>query len=106
MASGLFGKADLKAATGVILYTVGSGLIAFTRLRLCNRGKSDATVKIAVFCGNTPTDADWVEYGAIVPAKGGVCLPESIPVSAGESIYVESDSDLVTVRADGLEQTA
>jgi hypothetical protein len=106
MASGRLGTANLTAAIGAKLYTVGAGNIATVNLLFCNRGTTDATVSAGICTGNTPTEAEWIEHGMIVPAKGGAAIDTALVLSAGESIYVISNTSNVSVRAHGIEETA
>lgn len=71
MASGRLGAADLAANNYTTVYTTPAGKVASATLSLCNRTASTVFVRVALAAAaGTPTDAEYIEYGAAIPANG------------------------------------
>lgn len=102
MASGRFGKANLLANADTDLYTCPPGMVATATISLCNRGATDAKVRIAVRQGAL-TDADYIEYETTVPPNG-ILERNQVTVGAGEIITVRSNAASVSARAHGFEE--
>ncbi len=103
MPSGKLGTADLAANADTLLYTVPDGKVTTASVRLCNRGTGDARIRIAVGAGEDPSHADYIEYDAKVPANG-ILEDTGIAMSAGEKLWVRSDTATVSARAHGFEE--
>lgn len=96
MATGILGTpADLTATTNTSLYTVPAATFTIASVSLCNRSASSVTVRLALAASGTPTNAEWIEYGATIPAysvleRTGLALDTGKQVvayaSAGSSI--------------------
>lgn len=96
MATGILGTpADLTATTNTTLYTVPAGTFTIASVSLCNRTASSVTVRLALATTATPGNAEWIEYGATIPAysvleRTGLALDTGKQVvvyaSAGSSI--------------------
>lgn len=102
MASGRFGKANLAANADTDLYTCPPGMVATATISLCNRGTTDAKVRIAVRSGAL-TDADYIEYETAVPPNG-ILERNQVAMSAGEILTVRSNAASVSARAHGFEE--
>ena len=69
MATGILGTpADLTATTNTTLYTVPATTFTIASVSLCNRSASSVTVRLALAASASPTNAEWIEYGATIPA--------------------------------------
>lgn len=70
MATGKLGAADLSAAVNTTVYTVPLSTFSVVTVSVCNRGATNATVRIAVSATTTPSASDWLEFDATVLPKG------------------------------------
>ena len=67
-------------------------------IRLCNRNITDANVRIAIGVGGAAAAKDWISYDVPLRANGSV-EELGIALSAGEKIWVQSDLNNVSARA-------
>jgi hypothetical protein len=104
MASEKLGAQTLTAATYTTVYTVPSGKVSSININVVNRGAVPARVDVALATSGTPTDADYIEFGATIPANGGILERSALAVSAGERVVVRSTTDDCTVRVHGFEE--
>jgi hypothetical protein len=102
MASGKLGNADLAAATNTTVYTVPALKTATINASFVNRTSGAVTVRMAVSALATPTDAEYVEYGASIPANG-VLERSGIVCGAGELVVCYASSAGISVRIFGFE---
>jgi hypothetical protein len=70
MPSGRLGVADISATTNTTIYTVPASVFAVVNVNICNRNATAVTVRIAVAATSAPTNAEWIEFGAVIPANG------------------------------------
>jgi hypothetical protein len=103
MASGKLGNADLAATTNTTLYTVPTGKVATVNASFVNRTGVSVTVQMAISATGTPTNAEWVEYGAVIPANG-VLERSGIVCGAGELVVCYASATGVSVRIFGFEE--
>lgn len=95
----LLGSYDLSA--GVAQLVGGAALTASTQLnvRFCNRNADNVAVQLAIGTGSSPANADYLDYNTSVyralEDTGIVC-------SAGEKIWVQSDTANTSVRVFGF----
>lgn len=123
MASGTLGTVMTTASSYVGAYTATTGIsYATISINLVNTDATNqATIRVAIVSGTDATAASastltsdgtgaykkyHIEYGAVVAANGGVLERTCIPVSAGDKVFVWSDTAAVAVRVFGLEQAA
>ncbi len=105
MSNGVLGKSMTVANTVVTLYTVPVTVdFATVSINLVNQDVVDATVKIAIGTSATPGIVDYIDFNAVLPANGGGLERTCFVVSAGENIFVESNTNNVSVRVYGLEK--
>jgi len=105
MASGKLGSVDLTANTYATVYTVPAGTVSTLNVAIVNRGSTEVSVRVALTTETTtPTDADFIEYDAVVPATGGVLERTALVAGAGEKVMVRSTSGDVSVRVHGFEE--
>lgn len=106
MATGRLGKNALAATTNTTVYTVPA-TVAYAEVSVyaLNTSASNATFRLAVSTAATPATADYLEYGAEIPANGGVLERTNIVCSPGELIVAYSSVANVVVRVSGIEYT-
>ena len=105
MANGKLGSAALAADTNTVIYTVPAGLNTTFNIVAVNRGTLDARVRIAITTeALNPTDADFIEFDALVPADGGVLERVALIAGSGERVIARSSTAFLTVRVHGLEE--
>lgn len=106
MANGLLGKGVTAVNVELVPYVVPSELkFATISLHLLNTGSSEADVKVYLTTNaGSPSVGDAIEYGAKLPANGGLLERGCLIVSPGERVVVRSDKAGVVVRVSGLEQ--
>ncbi|DAB30678.1 MAG TPA: hypothetical protein CFH84_02690 [Sulfurimonas sp. UBA12504] len=103
MASGKLGNASLEAITNTTVYTVPAGKVATINAGFVNRTSSPITVRMAIAVLATPTDAEYVEYGASIPANG-VLERSGIVCGQNEKIVCYASVTGVSVRIFGFEE--
>lgn len=102
MASGLFGSADLVAATDTLLFTATVGKVTTLNIRFANRNASNVKIRLAIGAGASPALKDYMSYD-LTMIGGGIVEDTGIVLSAGEKVWVRSDTANVSVRAHGWE---
>ena len=103
MASGKLGSAALAANTDTTVYTVPASTVATINIAIVNRGSVAATVNVAIAPTGTPVDADYIEFGAVIPANG-ILERTAIVAGAGERVVVRSSTANCSVRVHGFEE--
>lgn len=103
MASGKLGVAAPAANTHTTVYTVPAATVATVNIALINRGTADAVVDVALAATATPSNAEFIEYGVKIPAKG-VLERTAIVAGAGERVVVRSSTADCSVRVHGFEE--
>jgi len=106
MASGVLGQSALSATTNTTVYTVPSSTLAVVNINVVNRSTSaTADVRIALASDATPQVQEWIEFDAIVPARG-VLERAGIAMNAGKRVVVHASTANCSVSVYGLEQSA
>lgn len=103
MTTGTMGQAAPAATTNTTVYTVPAGKVATFNINIVNRGTSTASVRVAIAANGTPTSAEYLEYGAAIPA-GGVLERTGLRASAGKNIVVYANSADTSVNVYGYEE--
>lgn len=96
VSGGFLGSADLVAATSSLLFTASVDMTV--NIRLCNRNITDANVRVALGTGGSAVAKDWISYDVPLRANGFV-EELGIAVAAGEKLWVQSDLNNVSARA-------
>lgn len=106
MANGLLGTALSSANNNVVAYTVPTTGFQFATLSftLVNTSSTPAKVKIAIATSSNPTLDQYIEYGAVLAANGGVLERTCIMCSPGEKVILNADNSDVAMRVFGMEQ--
>jgi len=106
MASGILGQSALSATTLTTVYTVPASTLAVVNINVVNRSTSvTADVRIALATtAATPTDAEYIEYNATIPARG-VLERTGIALQAAENVVVYASTASCSVNVYGLEQS-
>jgi hypothetical protein len=104
MSYGRLGVSNPLNNTSTILYTVPSTcLYAIVSVYILNYGIADTPAEIAISATSTPTDEEYIEKGAIIPALGGILERTDITCSPGENIVIRVYSSDTSVRVSGRE---
>jgi hypothetical protein len=104
MASGVLGKAALTAATDTSVYTVPAGKVTTVNVNMVNLGMDPVTVRLSIGSA-APVAADYIEYEAVLPAKG-VLERSGLVMTAAEVLVARASAATVSVRAHGFEEVA
>lgn len=105
MASGKLGSASPSANTDTTVYTVPTSTVATINVSIVNRGSEAAIVNVAIASSGSPSNADFIEYGVTIPARG-VLERTAIAASAAERVVVRSSTANISVRVHGFEEIA
>ena len=109
MASGLLGQAALVGATTTTVYTVPASTLGVLNINIVNRDTTNAAnVRVALTTATSatnPNDAEYIEYGAEIPAKG-VLERTGIALDATKNVVVYDAQGTCSVSVYGLEQSA
>lgn len=103
MASGKLGISAPSANTNTVVYTVPAGKVATLNITATNRGEQAAGLNVALSTSASPVDAEWIEYGVAVPAKG-VLERTGLVCGEGEKVMVSCTSANFSVRVNGFEE--
>lgn len=86
------------------LYTVPASTSSIvSTVSVCNTASADATVRVAVAAGSTPTAAEWVVYDATVPGNDTLTLTLGITMEATKKLVISSSANTVSFSAFGSE---
>jgi len=104
--TGLLASLDISVAnTDTLLYTVPSTMTTVLSLCLVNRGGTNAGVRIALCTGSSVTNASYIAYNhAIYPNE--VYERDGIVLSAGQTVYVRTDTTPVNAVVWGFEEVS
>jgi hypothetical protein len=102
MATGRLGASDIGATTNTTVYTAPSGTFTVASLSVCNRNASGVTIRVAISTTGTPTTAEYIEYGATLPANG-VLERTGIVLAPTQQIVVYSSSTGISAVVYGIE---
>lgn len=104
MANGLLGSAMSVGNTNVTVFPGDSSCdFINASIRMVNIGTTSATVKLAVATSDSPSNKDYLEYGASIVA-GGVLERTCITLGPNEKVVVNASTSNVAIRVDGLVQ--
>lgn len=105
MASGILGQFAPLATTFTTVYTVPASTLAVVNINVVNRSTSaTAAVRVALASTATPTDGEYIEFDAIIPARG-VLERTGIAINAGEKVVVFASTANCSANVYGLEQS-
>lgn len=103
MASGFFYSSDITTTgTPVLITTTAFAKISTVNIRLANRSASPVKVRVAIGTGASPATKDYISYDAVI-ATGGIYEDTGFAVSAGEKVWVQTDTANISVRIHGME---
>lgn len=105
MASGTLGQSSLSATTNTVVYTVPSSKVASMSVNILNRSAVSATVRLAVAATSSPTNAEYLEYDATVPAYG-VLERTGIVAGADKNVVAYASAATISVNVYGFEEDA
>ena len=102
MATGLLGQAALAATTNTSVYVVPASTFTVLSVSILNRGKTTATVSVALADSTTPTNAEWIEYDVEL-GSSAVLERTGIMMNAGKQLVVRASNANVSVSCFGIE---
>lgn len=102
--SGILGQAAPVAATNTTVYTVPATKTATVTVNIVNRAETIATVRVAVSATGSPTDAEFIEHGALVLSDGGILERTGIVMQAGKNLVFFSNILGTSVSVYGFEE--
>ena len=102
MASGVYGKSDLTAATWTEIVAPPASGVKVTTLNVVNRTDANRKIRVALSADTTVTDEEYIEYNVTLPANG-VLERTGIVCSASNGLYVWADGASVTAVAYGMD---
>ena len=102
MASGVYGKSDLTAATWTEIVAPPASGVKVTTLNIVNRTDANRKIRVALSADTTITDDEYIEYNVVLPANG-VLERTGIVCSANNGLYVWADGASVTAVAYGMD---
>lgn len=94
---------DCGAATNESVYTVPTNRRAAVTLSLCNRTSEQLDVRVALAASGTPTNAEWIEYDALVPSGGGI-ERSGLLLGASQRIVVRAGATGISAVVWGVEE--
>lgn len=100
--NGRINALDLAANTDATLFNNTTGKSHVVTVSFCNRGAVAATIRLAHSASASPAAADYLEYGASLPANG-VLERTGITVAVGQYLVVQSSAVNVSAVAFGME---
>jgi len=103
MASGILGQAAPAATTNTTVYTVPASKLASFTVSIVNKGSSVTSTRLAIASSGTPSNSEWIEYGAAIPANG-VLERTGIVAQAGENVVVYASTGDLSVSVYGYEE--
>lgn len=103
MASGRLAASDIAATTNTSVYTVPATKVASFNLNLLNRGSVSAVVRVALSTLATPTNGEYIEYDAVLPANG-VLERGGLALDASKIVVVYSSVANVSAVIWGIEE--
>ena len=107
MATGKQAGTALTATVWSIVYEIPVGYTWTGKVNLCNRGATQALVRLAYGTGSSGSAGEYVEYNApLAPAGnlGNVIERNGEVLQAGQRILAYSDSNDVDVLVQGYEE--
>lgn len=104
MASGILGNSDLAATTNTVIYTVPAGVISACTVNMCNRSDVEVSVRLALSVSSTPSNAEYIEYNAKLPATGGVLERTGLILSSNIRVIGYSSAPGVSINVYGIEE--
>jgi hypothetical protein len=105
MPTGRLGALDLAAATDTTLYTVPASTVASVNVSLCNRGASPVSARVAIAAAATPTNAEYIEYDAVIPPNG-VLERGGLALNATMRVVVRASAATVSAVCTGVEEAS
>ncbi len=103
MTTPVFAKTVLAANTMTKIATVPTNIVfATVTLNIMNPSENVANAQIAIGNGDTPTAADYIDKGSIIPQRGGLLIRSCVLVPPGSNVFIRVDQDDVVANFSGL----
>ena len=105
MASGILGQVGISTvSTHHTVYTVPASTLAVVNINIVNRSASSATARLAISAGDTPSNAEYIEYDASLDASG-VLERTGIVLNASKNIVAYASTTAISVAVYGIEES-
>ncbi len=85
-----------------VMYTVPTGAWVAASIYVCNRGPTNAIVKVGISDGAAFTNPDWIEPAAEVEANGGTLERGVFIAVEGENFLVQDSTGTCSYRLSGV----
>lgn len=104
MAGGLLGKAVSVSNVNTKVAQINSNVnYVLASLNLVNTGTKDTVINIAISSSQSVNPVDYVDYKLVLSANNSL-VRSCLLMNAGESVYINCDSNNVVARLYGIEQ--
>lgn len=104
MASGTLGQSAPAATTNTTVYTVPAGKVGNINVNIVNRSNSSTSiVRLAIAATGTPSNSEYLEYDAQIPANG-VLERTGLIATATKNVVVYSNDANISVNVYGYEE--
>lgn len=105
MASGRLAKENISSInTDIQVYQVPSSHVASFTISICNRGSSNAKIRIALTDAASIDLEEYVDFDTVVYPKE-TYQRSGVVLSSGQYVYVRSDQANISVNIYGFEES-
>jgi hypothetical protein len=93
----VLGTSSPSANTFTALYTVGEDKgTVISMLNICNRDVYDATIRIAVYRGESPSNSNYLEYGMVVYGNCSAQRLKGVTLAQGDKVGIWASSEHIS----------
>jgi len=93
----VLGTSSPSASNFTTLYTVGQDKGAvISMLNICNRDSYDATIRIAVYRTESPSNSEYLEYGMVVYGNCSAQRLKGVTLAQGDKIGIWASSEHIS----------
>ena len=103
MATGILGQSAPTGLTNTTVYTVPSAVVATCTINITNTTAGAISFRFAVASTSSPTNSEWIEYDAVIPANGNY-NNSGLVVNAAEQFVIYPSATGLSVSVYGYEQ--
>ena len=103
MTKAVFAKTVLAANSMTKVGVIPANIeFATVTLNLLNTGANVAKAQIALSTSETPSPADFIDKGSLIPQQGGLLIRSCVLVPPGTNVFISVDQDDVVANLTGL----
>jgi hypothetical protein len=100
----ILGTSSPSANTFSLLYIVGEDKGAvISMLNICNIDSYDATIRIAIYQTESPSNANYLEYGMLIYGNCSAQRLKGVTLAQGDKIGIWASSENITFNLFGSE---